>query len=339
MTPEVDLLAVGRGLIVAPAGCGKTQLIIDALLRYQGEKPILVLTHTNAGVAALRGRLERAGISGRLYRLATIDGWAMRLIATYPQHAGHDSDVLTNPNYPRIRDAAIGLVRNGHVDDIIKATYARLIVDKYQDCSRRQHTLVCALSELLSTVVLGDDLQAIFTFARDDAVADWTEVLAHFQLVAELKTPHRWINAGAEELGQWLLDQRPVLQSGGIIDLAKAPEQVTWIKLDGKRDGAKMIAAGEIDPGGEGSVLILAGGREKDLQQKYARVLPGAVTVEAVDLRDMTGFARSFDINSHQALRAIAEFATTLLEVSTSTTLCRRSGSSPPGLLAASHRS
>src|SRR4051794_2933748 len=92
MVPEVDLLAVDRGLVVAPAGCGKTQLIVDALSRYTGTKPILVLTHTNAGVAALRGRLERAGVPGRLFRLATIDGWAMRLIATYPQQAGHHPD-------------------------------------------------------------------------------------------------------------------------------------------------------------------------------------------------------------------------------------------------------
>jgi superfamily I DNA/RNA helicase len=161
MAPEVDLLTTDRGLVVAPAGCGKTQLIIEGLARYQGERPILVLTHTNAGVAALRGRLERAGVSGRLYRLATIDGWAMRLIATYPERAGHDANILLNPNYPRIRDAAIRLVTSGHIDDIIRATYSRLIVDEYQDCSGRQHTLVCALSGLLGTVVLGDDLQAL----------------------------------------------------------------------------------------------------------------------------------------------------------------------------------
>jgi hypothetical protein len=75
-----------------------------------------------------------------------------------------------------------------------------------------------------------------------------------------------------------------------------------------------MIAAGKFDPGGDGRVLILAGGKEKDLQQRYARALPGAVTVEAVDLRDMVTFARSFNINSNQALRTIAAFAGTLFD-------------------------
>jgi hypothetical protein len=37
------------GTITAPAGCGKTQLIADSLKTYVHPKPVLVLTHTNAG--------------------------------------------------------------------------------------------------------------------------------------------------------------------------------------------------------------------------------------------------------------------------------------------------
>ena len=71
---DVDLLAIDRGMVTAPAGCGKTQLIANALARHSDSKPILVLTHTNAGVVALRGRLDRLGISSKVYRLATIRG-------------------------------------------------------------------------------------------------------------------------------------------------------------------------------------------------------------------------------------------------------------------------
>ena len=49
---DVDLLSIDKGTVTAPAGCGKTHLIALALDRHQGLKPILVLTHTNAGVAA-----------------------------------------------------------------------------------------------------------------------------------------------------------------------------------------------------------------------------------------------------------------------------------------------
>jgi len=77
---EIDLLSIRRGTVTAPAGCGKTHLIARSLTRHgNAKKPILILTHTNAGVAALRGRLDRAGIRPTAYRLLTIDGWAMRL--------------------------------------------------------------------------------------------------------------------------------------------------------------------------------------------------------------------------------------------------------------------
>lgn len=52
MPVEIDLLSVDRGSVTAPAGCGKTQLIADNLAQHRDPKPVLVLTHTNAGAAA-----------------------------------------------------------------------------------------------------------------------------------------------------------------------------------------------------------------------------------------------------------------------------------------------
>jgi superfamily II DNA or RNA helicase len=74
MVADVDLLAIDRGTVTAPAGCGKTHLIAQALARHSELKPVLVLTHTNAGVAALRARLDKAGVAADRYRLSTIDG-------------------------------------------------------------------------------------------------------------------------------------------------------------------------------------------------------------------------------------------------------------------------
>lgn len=129
----VDLPAINRGSVTAPAGCGKTHLIAEALARHCGSKPILVLTHTNAGVVALRARLDDAGVPAKAYRLSTIDGWAMRLISTFPVRSAHNPDLLqlANPgiDYPNIRVAAAKLLKAGHVNDILAASYARLIVD------------------------------------------------------------------------------------------------------------------------------------------------------------------------------------------------------------------
>ena len=121
---EIDLLSIRRGTVTAPAGCGKTHLIAESLTRHEGAKPILILTHTNAGVAALRGRLDRAGVRPNAYRLLTIDGWAMRLVSTFPKRAAHDQSLLdlANPatDYPNIRVAAARLLKAGHVNDVAR---------------------------------------------------------------------------------------------------------------------------------------------------------------------------------------------------------------------------
>src|SRR5580704_12097046 len=139
---DIDLLMIERGTVTAPAGCGKTHLIAEALTRHTNTKPMLVLTHTNAGVVALRKRLDRAGVPSKAYRLSTIDGWAMRLISTFPTRSTHNPEILklASPatDYPNIRVAAAKLLKAGHMSDILAASYARLIVDEYQDCSIRQ---------------------------------------------------------------------------------------------------------------------------------------------------------------------------------------------------------
>jgi hypothetical protein len=108
----------------------KTHLIAQTLKRHNGPKPILILTHTNSGVAALRLRLDRAGVPARAYRLATIDGWAMRLTGMFPGRSNVGADILRliNPktDYPAIRHAAWQLLKGGHVQDVLASSYARL---------------------------------------------------------------------------------------------------------------------------------------------------------------------------------------------------------------------
>jgi len=86
---EHDLRQIDRGSVIAPAGCWKTHLITEAVRDHLGTKPILVLTHTNAGVAALQQRLKRMEVPTSNYKLATIDGWAMRLVNTFPHRAAY----------------------------------------------------------------------------------------------------------------------------------------------------------------------------------------------------------------------------------------------------------
>jgi DNA helicase-2/ATP-dependent DNA helicase PcrA len=289
-------------------------MIASALARHSRKKPILVLTHTNAGVVALRGRFDNAHVPASAYRLATIDGWAMRLIATFPSRSGHDPELLKlgdpRSDYPNIRAAASNLLEAGHVDDIIESSYTRIIVDEYQDCSIRQHGVVARASELVPTCVLGDPMQAIFGFGAD-GLANWNEhVCTHFPLVGELTTPWRWINADAEPLGQWLLRARERLLRGESIDLRTAPSEVTWIHLDGTEDHRRQLQAARIrPPDGTGSVLIVGDSTSPDSQRQFASQTPGAITVEAVDLKDLVAFGKEFDLAAPDALTRLAQFA------------------------------
>jgi hypothetical protein len=316
--PEIDLLGIEKGAITAPAGCGKTQLIANALSRHANPKPILVLTHTNAGVAALRGRLDRAGVPSSRYRLATLDGFAMRLISTFPKRSGHDPAILelSNPgsDYPAIRNAAVMLLQAGHLSDVLPATYDRLFVDEYQDCSLVQHALAVGIAEMLPACVLGDPMQAIFGF-KGNRLVDWDgDVHGYFGPAGELATPWRWINAKEEAFGRWLLDVRKRLLAGESVDLTSAPKNVLHVALDGANDHPlRLKACLTKAPTADGCVLIVADSTKPAEQRRFASQTPGAVTAESVDMRDLVEFANGFDLADARALESIVRFAATVM--------------------------
>ncbi len=318
MPKVLNLLEITKGTITAPAGCGKTHLIAETLSANPVAKPVLVLTHTNAGVASLRAKLNALNVHSSKYKLSTIDGWAIKLASFFPTRSGIEASTLNldNPrnDYPLIRKAACTLLKENHISDILEASYSHLIVDEYQDCSQSQHTIICCASQSLNTCVLGDPLQAIFDFGTDK-LADWEQhVCKYFPIKGELDTPWRWNNAGCESLGKWLLAVRGALLNGQQIDLSSAPREVQWVRLDGNDDHKKLLrAAREKSPVKDGGVLII--GESKNLGRRYqiAKAVPGAVIVEAVDLRDLTDFARCFSLTNNDALSQIAKFAETLM--------------------------
>ncbi|TRZ70473.1 MAG: DNA helicase UvrD [Rhodocyclaceae bacterium] len=318
MPPELDLFAVARGSVTAPAGCGKTQLIADTLSLYDGHRPILILTHTNAGAAALRIRLQRARVPATAYRVTTIDGLSMRLIGTFPLRSGHNPRILeindARNDYPAIRTAASQLLQAGHISDALRATYSRLIVDEYQDCSMVQHSIVDALATVLPTAVLGDPMQAIFGFAGNQLVHWQTHVEAKFPAAGALATPWRWRNAGTEPLGRWLLEARALLQDGQGVDLRGAPGEVQWVHLDAANaDQQRRSAAQTRTADQEETVLIIGDARNARGRHQFTSQTPGATSVEAVDLGDLVGFGRRFNIGAANALDQLVNFASDLM--------------------------
>jgi hypothetical protein len=314
MPPEIELLAVTRGSVTAPAGCGKTHLIADTLALHQGTKPALVLTHTNAGAAALRQRLKKAGVASVAFRVSTIDGFVMRLIAMFPMRSAIDRHILeiSNPgnDYPAIRDAALGLLQAGHLSTALRSTYARVIVDEYQDCNLVQHSIVDSLANDLPTLVLGDPMQAIFGFAGNRLVNWDRDVLPRFPSIGELATPWRWINAGMEELGLWLLQVRAELQAGRSVDLRAAPAGLHCIYHDAANaEESRRTAAHTRLQDGEETVLIIGDARNPRGRHQFTSQTRGATSVETVDLGDLTSFARRFDLARADALEQLVNFA------------------------------
>jgi DNA helicase-2/ATP-dependent DNA helicase PcrA len=242
----------------------------------------------------------------------------MRLISTFPKRSAHVPEILKlidlRADYPNIRFSAANLLKAGHVNDVLAASYGHLIVNEYQDCSIRQHALVYYAAQSLPTCVLGDPMQPIFGFGSD-RLAKWDEeACKHFPVVAELTVPWRWINANAEALGHWLLEVRTKLLRGEKIDLQNAPDAVTWIELDGTEDHKRRLLAARVHPpGGNGRVLIIGDSTSPQRQRQFASQTPGAVPVEAVDLKDLVSFARDFDFAGPDALQRLAQFGESLM--------------------------
>lgn len=318
MPPELDLLGHERGSVTAPAGCGKTQLIADNLVAHAGSRPVLVLTHTIAGAAALRQRLQRARVPSRSFRLATLDGFVMRLITMFPGRSGHDPRILLledrNNDYPAIRQAALVLLQGRHLNSALRATYARVFVDEYQDCNVTQHAIINALADALPTVVLGDPMQAIFNFRGNQLVRWRGQVSEAFPHIGRLQTPWRWINAGTEDLGRWLLHTRDELRAGRSIDLAGAPPQIEWVQLDrANPDAGRRAAAQTRLRAGESSVLLIGDSINVRGRLLLASQTPGATAVENVELSDLAAFARRLDLGADDVLRVLVTYAGELM--------------------------
>jgi len=313
MPPEIALFDFPRGSMTAPAGCGKTQLIADTLSQHTGPRPILILTHTNAGVAALRARMSRARVPSASFQIATLDGFAMKLIGKFPARSGHNPAIMELANratdYPAIRTAAARLLAGRHLEQVLRSSYSHLLVDEYQDCNQSQHTIVTSLANTLPTYVLGDPMQAIFDFGQERLV-DWNvDVVQHFPAIGALTTPWRWRLAGAENLGLWLLQVRELLQAGRPVDLATAPAEVQWVQIHPATADAQRRAAALVQLRNAETALIIGDSRNTTGRQLLTSQTPGATTVETVDLPDLISFAQRFEPMAADALPQMVNFA------------------------------
>ena len=200
------------GFVGSPAGCGKTEAIVRTVGGYCTGMQ-LVLTHTHAGVDALRQRFRQHGVPVARYHIDTIAGWSWGWVRKYPTNARYEgaTDIA---DWNKVYAAMTTLLDKDFVTRGILNSYSGIIVDEYQDCTLPMHALIARLNTLLPCRILGDELQGIFDFNNEPLVG-WADVRAEFrQDLGMLDTPHRWIRAGNRDLGQWLLDNRDAFRAG-----------------------------------------------------------------------------------------------------------------------------
>lgn len=209
------LLLLGNAAVVAPAGHGKTEVIAQAAAL--GRRS-LILTHTHAGVHAIRARLKRMRVSTTQVAVDTIAGWCTRYAHAFPGVAEPPgAEPQSNAEWEQLYRGATRALQVGAIRQVVAASYDRILVDEYQDCNLLQHDLVRALSSIVPTVVFGDPMQGIFEFAG--ATLDWDEdIYPSFPLAGTLDVPHRWSGKNPA-LGQWIAETRQKLQLRQPIDL------------------------------------------------------------------------------------------------------------------------
>ncbi|QXI60737.1 UvrD-helicase domain-containing protein [Pseudomonas sp. OE 28.3] len=217
VTPE-SILTLSRRAVVAPAGHGKTELI--AKVAALGRRT-LVLTHTHAGVHAIRARLQRMHVPSDKVVVDTIASWARQYVQAFPGRSGRSELHPNKPNWDDVYLGAASILQSPVVQEVIKASYDRVLIDEYQDCEQYQHLIAGWLSCIVPTVIFGDPMQGIFEFV--ETKIGWSDsVASYFTHAYELQIPHRWATANTA-LGKWIAETRQKLMAGEPIDLREGP--------------------------------------------------------------------------------------------------------------------
>ena len=236
----VELSVAERAYLIAPAGCGKTYLIAEAVsLSTEGRQ--LVLTHTHAGVHALRKKLQEMRVPPKQFRVETIAGFSLRYASAYPLLSGLKHLTPTGNDWDHVYDAAHNLLKSRVAHEIVQASYSGIYVDEYQDCTLKHHKVIMALANSLPCRIVGDPLQGIFNIGIDPLVDLGKDIPADFVRLPCPSTPWRWQNSN-KNLGAWLIEVRRALISGNQIELTKSPAHYLPCSYENQRKACMNLA-------------------------------------------------------------------------------------------------
>lgn len=304
------------GYVKAPAGFGKTHLIALATSHSVGRQ--LILTHTYAGVNALRRKMRELQVAGKCYHVDTIASWSLRLLLSYSSTSGWNIErPASDHEWNQLYETCYQLLDEAFIRRILRASYAGVFVDEYQDCSVSQHKIVLRLARDLPCRVLGDPLQSIFDFNGQETVSWAPDVESTFELLGELNVPHRWKRVGAPALGDWLWSARRCLEQGHAIDLRAAPEPAVRLRLVNNPEQfvrSQLTACRDVNCAPSETVVAIHKGSQeyKARCHRLARSLSGQYSsIEEIEGRDLFAFVRKIEAEATGGgrLREVIAFA------------------------------
>jgi hypothetical protein len=312
MPPDAasDLAHARRSYLVAAAGCGKTETVAWAA-GFHADGRQLVLTHTHAGVKALKDRLRRIGATRGRVHVDTIAGFALRYAASFPSLSRLSTVEPTTPeHWNSVYEAAYRVFDGSVGRRVLEASYAGMFVDEYQDCIRPQHDLVFAMAQTMPCRVVLDPLQAIFGFAGP-LVSAPHDLAPTFERLADLTTPWRWRECNPE-LGDWLLEVRGRLERGEAIELEGAPVTRAQASHAGRIAACRRLV-------GETGSAVAIGQWPRDCHSIASRLRGLFTSMEPMECPDLLDWAERLEEASGptRALLLIEFAATCMTRVGT----------------------
>lgn len=221
-----------NSFLISPAGYGKTFFISESVKSESDASKVLILTHTNAGIEAIKSRLIKENVPTKKYSLSTIASWCLKYTTAFFVDSEFSNIDPVGNDWNQVYPAMEKILNLRNVKEIISSTYSKIYVDEYQDCTSIQNQIIIMLSKFISCTVVGDPLQGIFEFGKEKLV-EMIPILTSesFVRLKDLDTPWRWKNANNDLLGNWLIDVRNKLETGVQIDLQHAPPCVNYLQL------------------------------------------------------------------------------------------------------------
>ena len=296
MTELTDFIKCHRGLLIAPAGHGKTTAIADCLLQCPNGVCQLVLTHTHAGIASLRKKFKAKNVPTSLYELETITGFAQRYVLAFIGKSAlpdEDDSHYFNQAVSKCKD----LLYSRLVQSVITNTYGGIFVDEYQDCTITQHEMIMLLAKELPLHILGDPLQGIFSFDRQQLV-DFNRDLSSFNQYEFMETPWRWRNTNPC-LGTAIFNMRQQLLKGEEVTLCANTDTQMFVEQYPKSHGEYDIEynrwlRGIINKHDSDSLLIICPSY-RDVTKNGQERLRGDLS-DRISLKSTIDFSNRFHI-------------------------------------------